>query len=74
MGLIILECFGPLNNYVCTWGPKMTSCLRKCLQGRKSLVLWGAILDILRKAKKAVRKMALNRAGSGRESQALEML
>ena len=49
----------------CTPGGKnYTSLLRKCLLGSNFLTEWGAILDILRNLKSAVKKMALNKMES----------
>ena len=52
----------------------MTSFLRKWWLGSNFLALCGAMFDILRNPKKAVRNMALYRMGSARMSQEIEML
>ena len=49
------------------------SCLNKCLPGSNLYLAFGATFDILRKAKKEFKKMALYRTESSRTSHALEM-
>ena len=51
----------------------MRSCLRMCLEGSNDFLLCGAMLDILKIQKNAVRKIALNRRGSVRRSHAMEI-
>ena len=50
-------------------GAKIMSCLRKCLLLSNLYLEWGAMLDILKKPKKANKKMARNKGGSSRISQ-----
>ena len=72
-----LKLWRVLVHLISQWAPgsaKMRSCLRKWWVGSKALALWEATLDILKNAKNAVKKIARNKIGSDRVSQAKESL